>query len=243
MSPPASQPSAANTGGEFEFLAATVHELRTPLNAILGFTGTLLLRMPGPLNDEQEQQLRCVERGARYLLALVEDLLAFAREARGLLRPARQALVAQDVVHEVHELLRPLADAKGLRFTAQVPVQPLRLRSDRRTWMQILLNLAGNALKFTEQGEVRIELRSARTLEGRELRLRVVDTGPGIAPEVQARLFRPYTRLEPSASSPGSGLGLYLAQRLAQRLGGRIRCSSRPGSGSSFEFRLPLPGG
>jgi len=240
MTPPSSsQPSAANTGGEFEFLAATVHELRTPLNAILGFTGTLLLRMPGPLNAEQENQLRCVERGARYLLALVDDLLSFAREARGLLRPARQAVVAQDVVREVYELLRPLADGKGLRFTAQMPAQPLRLRSDRRAWMQILLNLAGNALKFTEKGEVRIELKRAQTLEGRELRLRVVDTGPGIAPTAQARLFRPYSRLETSAA-PGSGLGLYLAQRLAQRLGGRIRCSSRVGSGSSFEFRLPL---
>ena len=239
MTPPASQPSAPDTGGEFEFLAATVHELRTPLNAILGFTGTLLLRMPGPLTDEQENQLRCVERGARYLLALVDDLLSFAREARGLLRPARQAMVAQDVVREAYEMLRPLADQKGLRFTAQMPAQPLRLRSDRRAWTQILFNLAGNALKFTEQGEVRIELKRAQTLEGRELRLRVIDSGPGIAPEAQARLFRPYTRLAPAAAS-GSGLGLYLAQRLAQRLGGRIRCQSRVGSGSSFELRLPL---
>ena len=239
MTPPSSTPSAANTGGEFEFLAATVHELRTPLNAILGFTGTLLLRMPGPLTAEQELQLRTVERAARYLLALVDDLLAFAREARGLLRPARQAGVAQDVVREVYELLRPLADGKGLRFTAQMPAQALRLRSDRRAWTQILINLVGNALKFTEHGEVRIELKRAQTLDGRELRLRVVDTGPGIAPEAQARLFRPYSRLQASAA-PGSGLGLYLAQRLAQRLGGRIRCTSRVGSGSAFEFRLPV---
>src|SRR5260221_4300265 len=226
MSPPSRHPSAANTGGEFEFLAATVHELRTPLNAILGFTGTLLLRMPGPLNPEQEQQLQYVERGARYLLALVDDLLAFAREAQGLLRPARQTLVAQDVVREVFELLRPLPDAQGLRFTTQAPAQPLRLRSHRRAWPQSLINLAGNAIKFTEQGEVRIVPERAPTLSGRELPLRVVDSGPGIPLEGQTRLFRPYARLQPS-SSPGSGLGLYLAQRLAQRLGGRIRCKSR----------------
>jgi protein-histidine pros-kinase len=239
MVPPASQPSAANTGGEFEFLAATVHELRTPLNAILGFTGTLLLRLPGPLTREQEQQLQLVERGARYLLALVDDLVAFARDARGLVRLRRRSLVAQDVVGEVYELLRPLAAAKGLRFSLQAPVAPVRLRSDRRAWAQILHNLVGNALKFTERGEVRIELERARTVEGRELRLRVVDTGIGIAPEAQARLFQPYARLQPSAA-PGSGLGLYLAQQLAQRLGGSIRCKSRPGVGSRFEFRLPL---
>jgi protein-histidine pros-kinase len=239
MSPASSRPQVADTGGEFEFLAATVHELRTPLNAILGFTGTLLLRLPGPLNPEQKRQLECVERAARYLLALVDDLLSFAREAQGLVHLRRKGFVVQDLVREVLELLHPLAVARGLELKAELPTQALRVRSDRRAWMQILLNLTSNGLKFTERGEVRIELERVRAAGDAELRLRVVDSGRGITPEDQLRLFRPYERLQPG-KGPGSGLGLYLAQRLAQRLGGLIRCRSRLGSGSTFEFRLPL---
>jgi|RhiMethySRZTD1v2_1073278.scaffolds.fasta_scaffold309443_3 protein-histidine pros-kinase len=239
MGPSSSHLQPADTGGEFEFLAATVHELRTPLNSILGFTGTLLLRLPGPLNAEQKHQLECVERAGRYLLTLVDDLLHFAREARSLVHPARRSFVVQDLVREVLELLRPLADARNLKLVADLPAQQLRVRSDRRAWMQILLNLASNGIKFTDHGEVRVELERVQAAAHPELRLRVVDTGHGIAHEQQGRLFRPYERLEP-AKSGGSGLGLYLSQRLAQKLGGRIRCRSRVGSGSTFEFRLRL---
>jgi len=217
-------------------LSAAVHELRTPLNSILGFTGSLLMRLPGPLLPEQERQLQQVESAARHMLALVDQLLDFGRERSGLARRPHARVVVQELVDSVLELLQPLARAKGLELCTRMPDPQLVVESDPRALSQILLNLVGNAIKFTQAGEVHVELEPRAG--GAGWRLAVVDTGPGIASEDQDRLFQPFERLHAS-STQGSGLGLYQAQQLAHDLHGEIRCESTPGHGSRFELSLP----
>ncbi len=230
---PPSSPAGVQPANPPPFLAAAVHELRTPLNSILGFTGSLLMRLPGPLSGQQQRQLVQIERAAKHMLALVDELLELARSESAMPERAREPLVVQEVVQAVLELLEPLAQAKGLQLGAGMPAQALVLSSDRRALTQILLNLVGNALKFTQAGAVRVELEPRA--DG--MALAVVDNGCGIADADLARLFQPFERLH-SGTAPGSGLGLYQAQRLAQQLGGSIRCTSSPGQGSRFELRL-----
>jgi len=220
------------------FLANMSHELRTPLNAVIGFTGTLLMKLPGPLNDEQEHQLRMVQRSGRHLLALINDLLDVARIAAGKVAVHLVTLDLRAVVEDVAQTLRQQAQARGLALRTVMPAEAAQAVTDRRLLSQILLNLVGNALKFTEVGEVRI------TLEGTasHWRLRIVDTGPGIAQADQARLFEPFSRT-PSAVAQrqeGSGLGLHLSRQLAGLLGGSLQLQSTLGSGSTFELHLPL---
>ncbi len=140
------------------FLASMSHELRTPLNAILGFTGTLLMKLPGPLTPDQEKQLRTVQASARHLLSLINDLLDLAKIESGKVELNLEPVVCQGVVQEVAAALRPLAEGKGLEFEAAVPAPELAVRADRRALSQILLNLTNNAIKFTEKGGVCLEV-------------------------------------------------------------------------------------
>src|SRR5260370_19157058 len=128
--------------------------LRTPLNAILGFTGTLIMKLPGPLTADQEKQLRTVQGSARHLLSLINDLLDLAKIESGRVELNLESVECQDVVQEVAAALRPSADAKGLAFEATVARPDLTVRADRRALSQILLNLTNNAIKFTEKGTV-----------------------------------------------------------------------------------------
>jgi PAS domain S-box-containing protein len=219
------------------FLASMSHELRTPLNAILGFTGILLMQLPGPLNEAQDKQLRTVQGSARHLLALINDLLDVARIEAGKVELQLGTVDLSAVAEEVVATLRAQAEGRGLPLTLQRPSQPVWLHSDRRLLSQILLNLVGNAIKFTEAGHV------ALVLEPDEggWALRVSDTGIGIAPADQARLFAPFSRVQASGSPPreGTGLGLHLSRQLAALLGGRISLHSQPGQGSTFCMHLP----
>lgn len=139
------------------FLATMSHELRTPLNAILGFTGTLLMKLPGPLTTDQEKQLRTVQSSARHLLSLINDLLDLAKIESGKVELTPEPLVCQGLIQEVANALRPLAEAKGLRFETRTPPDNLVIQSDRRALSQILLNLVNNAIKFTDAGGVSLE--------------------------------------------------------------------------------------
>ena len=141
-----------------EFLSHMSHELRTPLNAIIGFTGTLLMRLPGPLTTDQEKQLTTVQSSARHLLSLINDLLDLAKIQAGKIELHLEPVVCQDVIGEVVANLRQLAERKGLRFDLAVPPEPIILQTDRRALSQIIINLTNNAIKFTEQGEVRVDL-------------------------------------------------------------------------------------
>jgi protein-histidine pros-kinase len=218
------------------FVATMSHELRTPLNAIIGFTGMLLLKLPGPLNAEQERQLGTVRSSARYLLSLINDLLDLAKIEAGRIAPDIEPVSCQQLVEEVVESLRPLAEAKGLALNADMPEASVMVQSDRRLLSQILLNLAGNAIKFTEAGHVAIRVRQ----EEHRVEFSVADTGPGIAHEDHGKLFSAFTQLdsEMSRRHEGTGLGLHLSRRFAEVLGGQIILQSAVGAGSTFTLVL-----
>ena len=218
------------------FLASMSHELRTPLNAILGFTGTLLMRLPGPLAADQEKQLKTIQSSAKHLLSLINDLLDLAKIESGKVQVNLEAVNAGSVLEEVSTTLRALAESKKLEFLVGIPKQDVVVLTDRRALQQILINLVNNAIKFTEQGAVRVEL-SQRRPNGKTLtEIAVSDTGVGIRPEEQAKLFQAFTQIKTDVSRrhEGTGLGLHLSQKLAQLLGGRITLESDYGKGSKF---------
>jgi PAS domain S-box-containing protein len=224
-----------------QFLAGMSHELRTPLNAIIGFTGTLLMKLAGPLNEEQEKQLRTVQSSGRHLLALINDLLDLSRIAAGKVALTYNAVDCNNVLHEVEATLRPQALTKGLAFELLLPPQAVVLNTDRRALCQIVLNLTGNAIKFTESGYVRLTM-NCQTVEGMSVvEIQIEDSGVGIPLDDIDKLFGAFTRINPErANAPdGTGLGLHLSQKLAEILGGKISVQSESGCGSRFTLVLP----
>jgi PAS domain S-box-containing protein len=221
------------------FLATMSHELRTPLNAVIGFTGTLLMRLPGPLTDDQEGQLRTVQSSAQHLLALINDLLDLAKIESGKIELRSEEVSCGSVVAEVAAALSPAAALKGLSLVTSSADPAIFVHTDRRTLHQILLNLAGNAVKFTDQGGVRITVSRPEGADS-GVRLSVSDTGVGIRDEDMHRLFEAFEQLQTTETRrhEGSGLGLHLSQKLAKLLGTRIDCESEYGSGSTFTFVL-----
>jgi PAS domain S-box-containing protein len=221
------------------FLATMSHELRTPLNAIIGFTGTLLMRLPGPLTPDQEHQLEIVRTSARHLLSLINDLLDVAKIESGKVEVNTEPVVCQAVLREILTTLRPNAESKGLRVALSIPAEDVVARTDRRALSQILLNLTSNAIKFTERGLVRIEL-ALDPHDDRVVDIRVIDTGVGIEPEDQRKLFAAFTQVAHARQRyDGTGLGLYLSRKLAELIGGSIRLRSEPGKGTTFTLSLP----
>jgi len=226
------------------FLASMSHELRTPLNAIIGFTGTLLMKLPGPLNTEQEKQLRIVQTGARHLLSLINDLLDVAKLGANKATLNLELVDCRAVVEEVVATLSPEAARKTLSFASDLPLTPVLLRTDRRAVSQILINLVGNAIKFTQNGKVHLTLQDdLLRAGGRTVLVCVSDTGPGIPAEDQARLFEAFSRVESAdrRHQEGTGLGLHLSRKLAEALGGRIHFESTDEQGSTFILELPEP--
>jgi signal transduction histidine kinase len=220
------------------FLATMSHELRTPLNAILGFTGVLLMHLPGPLTAEQEKQLRLVDKAAKHLLSLINDMLDVAKIESGAMVLHSEPVALHAVVQEVATTLSPLALARGLRLEVAAGTSEAVVRGDRRALTQIVMNLATNAIKFTPHGAVRIEL--DQDPQGARLgtTVRVIDTGIGIAAADQGRLFQAFTQIAGATAGrqEGTGLGLYLSRKLAEMMGGVITVQSEPGSGSTFEL-------
>jgi protein-histidine pros-kinase len=230
------KPPAAGDAKD-RFLATMSHELRTPLNAILGFTGTLLMKLPGPLTDDQETQLKTIRSSGRHLLSLIDDLLDLAKVETGKVDVHLEPVVCQEVIEEVVTALGPLARDKGLGLAVEAPEADVVISSDRRTLRQILINLASNAIKFTHAGTVRIALVSLAAPAG-TTEIRVTDTGIGLGPEDLERLFQPFVRVRARGSLDGSGLGLHVSQKLAGLLGGRITAASQLGAGSVFTLVL-----
>jgi protein-histidine pros-kinase len=221
------------------FLANMSHELRTPLNAIIGFTGTLLMGLPGPLNADQEHQLSIVQTSARHLLSLINDLLDLAKIESGKVEIKYETLVCQDVVEEVAEALRPLAEGKGLEFEIKAPESGVRIAADRRILSQILINLSNNAIKFTEKGQVRIQLRTIQSNGQTLASIEVIDTGIGIRIEDREKLFQAFQQVRTDYRSEGTGLGLYLSEKLAILIKGKIEFESEYGKGSTFRLLIP----
>lgn len=221
------------------FLASMSHELRTPLNAIIGFTGTLLMQLPGPLTADQDKQLRTIQTSARHLLSLINDLLDLARIESGKVELHFEAVVCQRVVEEVATALQPMAQAKGITFEVRVPDDEIVTQTDRRAFSQIIINLTNNAIKFTDHGGVRLTLEQRRVDGQVVCEVCVSDTGIGIRPEDQAKLFEAFQQVETRRGHEGTGLGLHLSRRLADLLGAQIQLESTSGRGSQFTLRLP----
>jgi protein-histidine pros-kinase len=181
-----------------------------------------------------------VQAGARHLLALINDLLELAKIEAGKVELKLVPTDCKEVIDEVAESLRPQAEAKGLGFTVTVP-QALRVRSDRRALSQIVINLTNNAIKFTERGSIRIKAGRCEENGGKRLDISVEDTGIGIRPEDQEKLFGAFTQVDDSSNRryEGTGLGLHLSRKLAEALGGRIEFKSEYGRGSTFTLVLP----
>ena len=223
------------------FLASMSHELRTPLNAIIGFTGMLLMKLPGPLNAEQEKQLRIVETGAKHLLSLINDLLDVAKLSANKVTLNLEPVDCKTLIEEVSATLELEARRKGLAFAVHTPPVDVLLLTDRRALSQILINLVGNAIKFTQQGRVDVVLQDLQLPTGRAVQLRVRDTGPGIPLQEQPRLFEAFSRVERAdrRHHEGTGLGLHLSRKLAEALGGTLGFDSTEGLGSTFTLQLP----
>jgi len=224
------------------FIANMSHELRTPLNAIIGFTGALLMKLPGPLTNEQDKQLNTIRTSARHLLSLINDILDVAKIEAGKVTLELETVQCQHLVNDVVDTLRPLALQKGLGLEVELAPDPIVLQTDRRALTQILLNLANNAIKFTESGQVRVTL-SQRPGDGHDtVEFSVADSGAGIREEDQAKLFQAFSQLDSTSTrhAEGAGLGLYLCQNLANLIGGSLFFKSDFGQGSTFTLALPL---
>jgi len=223
------------------FLASMSHELRTPLNAIIGFTGTLLMKLPGPLNSDQEKQLRTIQTSSRHLLSLINDLLDLAKIESGKVELNMESMNCQSIIDDVGATLRTLAETKHLNFEIKVPDHDMMIRTDRRSLTQILINLTNNAIKFTDKGSVRIELNSRRDNGNSLAEITVADTGIGIRPADQSRLFQAFMQADSSStrSYEGTGLGLHVSQKLAGMIGGRVSFESEYGKGSRFTISIP----
>ncbi len=217
------------------FLANVSHELRTPMTAILGFTDALLAGVDGPLNEEQTESLRWVQRGGRELLGLINEILDLSKIEAGKLIVDAEPFDPRELVESVVAQYRSLAAQKRIRFAWHDAGTPEEVALDSQRVRQILVNLFGNALKFTDAGEVYVEASGAT--EGR-FHVSVRDSGPGIVLAQQEAIFEEFYRADGAA--PGTGLGLAISRRLARAMGGDVTLESEPGRGSVFHLVLPL---
>ena len=235
----------AQSAAKSEFLANTSHEIRTPMTAILGYAD--LLSAPGRgAAVTPAEAANAIKRNGEYLLSLLNDILDLAKIEAGALTVELGEVDAVEACREVEELLLARAREKQIELALE-PVWPLPewVRTDAMRLRQVLVNLVGNAIKFTERGEVRTRVSYVPGSEGQRARLRIAisDTGIGIEESELARLFAPFEQASSSTARRfgGTGLGLAISRRLAERLGGALTAHSTPGEGSTFELELELP--
>jgi signal transduction histidine kinase/CheY-like chemotaxis protein len=222
-----------------EFVALISHELRTPLTSIKGYVDILLGARAGELSDEQRRFLSTVKRNSERLIALISDLLDMSRLATGKIQLRREPLNVEQAIHHVTRSCSAEIEAKHHRMTVRIPEGLPAVLADRERVQQILTQLLSNAIKYTPQdGTIDVSARE----EGNRVRISVRDTGVGLTPDEQAKLFTQFFRAgNPLVEeSSGSGLGLTIARSLTRMHGGEIDVSSTPGQGSTFSFTLPV---
>ncbi|WP_273702941.1 ATP-binding protein [Candidatus Accumulibacter vicinus] len=219
------------------FLANMSHELRTPLNAILGFAALLRREAAGA----QRENLEIINRSGEHLLALINDILDIAKVEAGRIQLASAPFDLDSLTREVTDLMRVRAAEKGLPLVLDRSADlPRFIRGDETRLRQVLINLLGNAIKFTPDGGVALRLGLTPAGNGRRLSIDVEDSGPGIAPEDQARIFEPFVQVGQAAAQKGSGLGLAITRQFVELMGGHLGVRSRLGKGSCFHLDLPL---
>ena len=221
-----------------QFLANMSHELRTPLNAILGYTELVLDNVYGDTPDKMRGVLQRIESNGRHLLGLINDVLDLSKIEAGELTLALTEYSLKEVVHTVYTAVEPLASEKKLAFKIEVPPDLPAGHGDERRLTQVLLNLVGNAIKFTDSGEVLIKAAAANGA----FKVAVHDTGPGISAADQGKLFQQFQQADNSITrrKGGTGLGLAISKRIVEMHGGKIWVESRVGQGSTFAFTLPV---
>jgi signal transduction histidine kinase len=223
-----------------DFLTIMSHELRTPLNAIVGYVDLLHAEVSGPLTTAQKAQLGRIRSSSMHLLDLIQDVLSFSRIEAGRESPELAETNVAEVVRETAAYVGAQAGDKPLQQNVELPAEPVIMVTDRLKLRHILVNLFGNACKFTERGAVGIYVHC----EGDNVVFRITDTGPGIAPEHQELIFEAFRQVDQSRTrlKDGAGLGLAVSRRLAHLLGGDLQVSSAPGNGATFTLRLPVHG-
>jgi signal transduction histidine kinase len=222
-----------------DFLAVVSHDLRTPLTAIIGYVDLMEMGVPDPLPDATRQRLQRIRTSATHLQYLLNELLIFARLDSGREELRLRDVDLRTVAREAAAVGEPLALERQLRFDVDLPEDPVMLRTDADKVRQVLLNLIGNAVKYTPRGEIRVEV---RTPAERLATIRVRDTGLGIAERHVQQIFEPFWQVDAGQRlrDGGTGLGLSVSRQLARLLGGDLRLTSRLGEGSAFVLSLPM---
>jgi signal transduction histidine kinase len=219
------------------FLATMSHELRTPLTAIIGFDELLAEGISGPVSEGQKEPLERIKVSAKRLLSLIEEMFLFARLDAGDEPVHRDLVSVKRLIADVVEFMSPAATARGLALSVDAVEPGLKILTEPHWLRQILVNLVSNAVKFTNRGEIVIRV----VAPGDRVVFEIADTGIGIDPESLERIFDPFWQVEQTRTrkASGSGLGLAVARRLAELLGGDISVESAPSVGSTFRVALP----